>query len=292
MMKIFRGDRRFRDRQFPLAVMRSISQHPLAMHAHQFSELVIVSRGTGIHATTRDVWPVAAVDVFVIAGAQAHEYRDAEGLVLSNILFDQHALSMPEHDLRMLPGYHALFRLEPSLRARGRFRGRLKLPMTALTHAETLVDKIEGELVNRMPGCRFMALAGFMELAGYLSRRYHEPASSDAANLLHVGKAVSYLENHYAEPLRLDDVARAAHLSKRHLLRRFKEATGLTPGAYLMHVRVARGAERLRGEDHNVSEAAWAVGFEDSNYFSRQFRRLMGISPRDYRKHWADRKER
>ncbi len=281
-------DRYFRDNRFPLAVIRSVTQFPMSRHAHQFSELVIVSKGSGVHVTGRESWPVSAGDVFVIGGARAHEYRDTDGLVLTNILYDPKLLAMPERDLRTLPGYHALFTLEPAWRARGAFKSRLKLSMKALAYAEGRVDKLERELSTRAPGFRFMALAAFMELVGALSRCYEKVAAASGGDLLRIGKAIGYLENHYADSVRLDDVAREVHLSKRHLLRMFKEATGLTPGAYLLQVRVARGAERLRLGEDNVTEAAWQAGFNDSNYFTRQFRRLMGMSPSEYRRRMAE----
>lgn len=280
--------RYFADNLIPLAVIHSVTQFPMSRHAHQFSELVIVSKGSGIHGTGRESWPVSAGDVFVIAGARAHEYRDTDGLVLTNILFDPEFLAIPESDLRALPGYHALFTLEPAMRARGAFRSRLKLSLKALSHVDGLVEKLEGELSARKPGYRFMALAAFMELVGALSRYYEHVTAASGGDLLRIGKAIGYLENHYADSVRLDDVAREVHLSKRHLLRMFKEATGLTPGAYLLQVRVARGAERLRLGEDNVTEAAWQAGFNDSNYFTRQFRRLMGMSPSEYRKRMAE----
>ena len=71
-------------------------------------------------------------------------------------------------------------------------------------------------------------------------------------------------------------------MSKRTFLRVFRAATGATPIAYLIGVRIRRAAELLRQGGVTVTEAAMRVGFEDSNYFSRQFRKVMGVTPRSY----------
>jgi transcriptional regulator GlxA family with amidase domain len=66
------------------------------------------------------------------------------------------------------------------------------------------------------------------------------------------------------------------------LNRNFIEATGLSPIDYLIRIRVLRGADMLREGAGSVSEVAFAVGFNDSNYFSRQFRKIMGETPSRY----------
>ena len=88
---------------------------------------------------------------------------------------------------------------------------------------------------------------------------------------------------HYAEEIELDDLAGMAHMSKRSFLRTFQAATGESPIAYLIQIRVNRAADRLRATGDSVTEVAFAVGFRDSNYFARQFRRVTGLTPRAYR---------
>ena len=68
------------------------------------------------------------------------------------------------------------------------------------------------------------------------------------------------------------------------LLPVFKKVTGYSPIDYLLHVRLAKAGELLLKTSIPVSEIASDCGFNDSNYFSRQFRKTYGLSPRDYRK--------
>ncbi|MFO1492372.1 MAG: helix-turn-helix domain-containing protein [Kiritimatiellia bacterium] len=80
-------------------------------------------------------------------------------------------------------------------------------------------------------------------------------------------------------------MAREAGMSARQFNRAFRDATGSPPVAYVLRLRVNHAAGLLRHEAGlNVTEAAFRSGFSDSNYFSRQFHRAFGLSPRAYRR--------
>src|SRR5262249_57060331 len=106
---------------FRLAVERREPQEPFGLHGHDFSEIVVVTGGRGTHRIGRETWPLSAGDVFVVKGPETHEYRDLEDLRLINLLFLPGKLHLELADLTSLPGYHALFRLEPQWRKRHRF---------------------------------------------------------------------------------------------------------------------------------------------------------------------------
>ena len=114
-------DAYFQPGGFPLVVMRVSGTNSGGLHAHEFHELVIITSGSGRHLTQQEDWPIAAGDVFVIKGDQAHAYADSEHLHLVNILYDPEKLTPPRRDLQALPGYHALFTLEPGWRGRRGF---------------------------------------------------------------------------------------------------------------------------------------------------------------------------
>jgi transcriptional regulator GlxA family with amidase domain len=79
-------------------------------------------------------------------------------------------------------------------------------------------------------------------------------------------------------------MATRARLSERTFLRRFQQATGLRPIEYLQHLRIGKARDLLELGTLNVDEVARRVGYEDPGAFRRIFRRLMGLSPRDYRR--------
>jgi AraC-like DNA-binding protein len=268
---------------FPISIERREPQESFEPHAHEFAELVIVTGGKCLHVTGQDSWEMTAGDVFVIAGPSEHEYRDLVDLRLVNILYQPNQLKMGLFDLPSVAGYHALFTLEPTQRSRQATKGRLHLNPKELAQITELVERLEVELKTREPGFGFMATAAFMQIIGLLSRCYGRSPSPDGRALLRIGEALSHLERNIHREVNLDELASIAHMSQRSFLRVFQSATGTSPLAWVIEQRINRACGLLRHTDRRVTEIAFDVGFNDSNYFTRQFRKITGFSPRDYR---------
>lgn len=98
-----------------------------------------------------------------------------------------------------------------------------------------------------------------------------------------VRRAIAYIHEHYMEPIARKEIAAHVNLSPRHLDRCFCEEMDLTPIAYLNRFRLRQARRLLLDNVLNISEIAAAVGFSDSSYFCRVFKRDVGISPSDYR---------
>lgn len=283
MKRILRIDEWFHPDGFPISIERREPQEEFEPHAHEFSELVIVTGGSGLHVSGQDSWELSAGDVFVIGGSREHEYRDMKGLRLVNLLFQPHQLKMRLFDLPSVAGYHALFTLEPTRLPRQPAKGRLRLNSKELTQIIEMVDRLESELIAREPGFAFMATAAFMQIIGLLSRCYGRNPSPDNRALLRIGEALSHLEQNIQNEVDLEELANIAHMSRRSFLRVFQSATGSSPLAWLIERRIERACGLLRHTDKRITEIAFDVGFNDSNYFTRQFRKTTGVSPRQYR---------
>ena len=283
MKRILRIDDWFHPDGFPISVERREPQETFGPHTHEFSELVIVLGGSGIHVSGGDSWKLGAGDVFAISGPREHEYRELDELRLVNILYQPQQLNMRLLDLPSVPGYHALFTLEPTRRKRQSAGERLRLGGRDLARVSEWVDRLEEELRAREPGFAFMATASFMQVIGLLSRCYGGSPLPDHRAMLRIGEALSHLERNIHEDVNLDELASIAHMSRRSFLRVFQSATGTSPLAWRINQRIQRACHLLRHTDRRITEIAFDVGFNDSNYFTRQFRQLTGQSPREYR---------
>jgi AraC-like DNA-binding protein len=281
----FRGDRLdiFKEPGFPLGVFRVRNHIDLGLHTHDFFELVIILDGTAVHLTCEANYPLAAGDCFVIQPGVAHGYGQSCQLELCNILFDPGRLPLPREELSPLPGYHALFELEPSFRKTHRFQSRLFLPPDLRRQVMEWAFQLEEELKIKQDGYRFLGLALLVRMIGFLSRAYTSMTAPASRTLVAVNRVVSHMERHYANPMRLSDLARMAHMCERSLQRYFLQAFGMTPIDYLNRLRIDKACHLLGKHDLTVSQVADAVGIPNSNYFARLFHRLTDISPTAYR---------
>lgn len=272
----------FPDRTFPLECRRHEAHSACGLHSHEFHELVVVLAGHGRHVTDKETYSIEAGDVFLVRGEMAHGYADMDRMTLVNLLFNPRRLGLPLAELRDLPGYHVLFRVEPRLRHTDRFRSRLRLSEEELAEAAGFVYRLQQEMEARRPGYRFVARAQLMELIGFLSRCCARMTGPVQASMVRMGEVLSYIDRHYREPIEVTQLARLAGMSESTLLRMFKRVMGRSPIDHVIRVRVSKAADLLAAGDARVTEAAFECGFSDSNYFSRQFRKVMGQSPREY----------
>jgi AraC-like DNA-binding protein len=106
------------------------------------------------------------------------------------------------------------------------------------------------------------------------------PSSARTPRDPRIASAVALIESQYSEPLGVDDLARAAGLSRFHFSRMFSDAMGMSPYQHLQRIRIERARELL-GRGHGVTEAALSVGFRDLGRFARAFRDQVGCAPSD-----------
>lgn len=95
-----------------------------------------------------------------------------------------------------------------------------------------------------------------------------------------VSRAIRWLRDHIAEPLRIESLAKHAGLSPSALRLHFKSVTALTPLQYQKRLRLQEARRLMMGEGLNAGEAAFRVGYESHSQFGREYRRMFGTSPR------------
>ena len=123
------------------------------------------------------------------------------------------------------------------------------------------------------------------ELAGLCGTvRSYEGAREALQPYLDLVPVIDYLKEHYRGNVSIPAMAQLAGVSVRVLQRRFQETLKTTPREFIMKLRIHAACERLNGTQDNMTEIALDVGFYDHSVFSRQFSRLMGISPSAYRR--------
>jgi AraC-like DNA-binding protein len=115
---------------------------------------------------------------------------------------------------------------------------------------------------------------------------FHNPAlgRSNVDDPAPITQAIQFMRQHLNRPIELAELAHAANLSITHFSRVFKEQTGYSPIDYFIHLKVQRACQYLSTTEHPIKQVAGFVGYEDSSYFSRVFRKVMGTTPEKYRK--------
>lgn len=114
---------------------------------------------------------------------------------------------------------------------------------------------------------------------------------SNCRSITSDGKVKAMLEfvySHYQEPIRVEDIAEATHISKRVCFRLFRENLHMTPVEFITGYRLRQACRQLVNTNESVTRIAYSCGLGSSSYFGKVFRERFGCTPAAYRKSWHD----
>jgi AraC family L-rhamnose operon transcriptional activator RhaR/AraC family L-rhamnose operon regulatory protein RhaS len=271
----YEGRAFFGDSSLPLAIVHTEHGRDYPVHRHDFTELVIVYGGAGTHVTPSGERLLDPGDFFVISPGDEHGYERNRGLRYVNVLFDLPSLLGGSgragglvDGLKLLPGGVVEYR---------------RLSAYGTREALSMVTRIDRELFRKERGYELAALASFLLLLATLERSNARGAGRGESTQARVRALAERIEGNSSLPLSASEMAEEARTSVRNFRREFKLATGESPVAFVNRRRVEEARALLRGTDKTVTQIAFLVGFEDSAYFTRVFKRVEGVSPSDYR---------
>jgi len=269
---------------FPIHLQYGFHEEELYLHTHaDFSELVIVLDGSAFHTVGEESSHISKGDVFVVGQDTEHGYKQTERLTICNVMFRQEVF---DHvfDLRQLPGFQALFVLEPHYSQSSRFLSQLKLYAEPFAETEQHLTEMMREYESRRAGWREAVFAEFLKLCVHLSRQYQ--LENDSKNdLLKLASAAAYIEYHFSEQITLSELSEISGYSERQFHRLFRAIYRMTPNAYITELRMKKAQNLLQSTRLNIGDIAWRCGCDDQNYFSRIFKRHTGMTPTEYRAH-------
>src|SRR5262249_12303007 len=157
-----------------------------------------------------------------------------------------------------------------------------------LPHFRAVMWAVDAELTSGGAGGRLAAESLANVLAVHLLRHVlapRRPARGHDGPLPRgrLRAVVEYIEEHLDAGVSLDELAAVARLSPYHFARQFKRATGLPPHQYVILRRVERAKQLLQGGALSLAEVALHAGFLDQSQFCRHFKRLVGVTPGQFR---------
>lgn len=251
------------------------SDIPVYVHFHKAVEILFVKAGSIQIKINRKTYEGHAGSVFVIGSLEEHSiqhhsagyeryYIIFDPLHLERILLDRTLISL----LRNHPGD---FCHHFDMRSQSR-------------EIETIFQRLLSENELSQPYRNPMTAGLLTELLVMLLRLrpLEEQTVSDPSREA-VFAAQTYIEQHFREDFRIQDLAEQVLLSSCYLTHCFKKITGYSPKQYLMYTRLACAKDLLSHTQYSVQEVAHFSGFSDVNNFIRTFRIQAGCTPLQYR---------
>lgn len=261
-------------------------------HAHDYMQIWYISRGCCEHWVEGMRHRLTRGDVFIIPPKLEHQVlqlEDAE-IISCEFSFD-HFFPQQEstayrhlHETAMSLSFVWLF-----LKDADDMQSQFSLRPETGERVNTLMNAMLVEYQNGEIYYEEFLRVQIMELLLLLAREYSQSARSGAVIDAYekykpmVEEAIRYVEEHYNEPLKLDDVCRISMMSKTYFCYLFKLLTQQTLVEYIMNLRVQKATQLLKDPANSITWVGYEVGFNDSTHFSRTFKKIVGVSPRTYR---------
>ena len=139
------------------------------------------------------------------------------------------------------------------------------------------------------PLCNHFAIGVLMLVEKLIANHKQQDKSktlSQQKNENLIRKITEYLDHHYTEPLTLKSISKAMHISETYLSHLYKRETGLSPIQYVIHCRIGEAQSLLMETNMPIHEIEEQLGFGSSCHLTTMFKKYVGISPREYRKHF------
>jgi two-component system response regulator YesN len=95
---------------------------------------------------------------------------------------------------------------------------------------------------------------------------------------------VSYVDMYYMEELSLEKLSNLFFFSREHISRKFKQETGLPLSKYMTKLRIQRAKQWLEDTEETIYSISLLLGYQDEKYFSKLFKKVVGLTPFEYRK--------
>lgn len=151
-----------------------------------------------------------------------------------------------------------------------------------------LSDKMKREMLyiaDNGEASAFNLIGHLYLFMDYFTRSVRDSGIIGSARLrdLYVKEAVSFMENNFQEEISIEDIAKALGLNRSYFAKIFRLATGKSPQSFLMNYRMIKAAEMLTLTNKGISEIGCEVGYPSQINFSRAFKNVYSVSPREWR---------
>lgn len=236
-------------------------------HSHPYFEIYYLEEGQRYHWVGDKVYHLTAPALIIFPPhVLHHSYGGPDVRFKRVVIYFSPQLAGSELACARLRGEVSVYQFDSHA------RGRVDVLVKALLESENSIDEF-GETYRQ---------ALVLQLLVELIR--HGTADISPYRSDQLGQIISYLHDRHDQPITLDALSERFMVSKYHLCREFKKATGRTLISYLNDVRVGHASRLLQETEESVTDISRQVGFANLSHFNRVFREHTGMSPTAYRK--------
>jgi AraC-like DNA-binding protein/quercetin dioxygenase-like cupin family protein len=257
------------------------------MHSQGFYEINIVLRGSAIHRIGENDLTVGKGDVFIIPPNVDHGYANGECFDVYHLLVGPRFLEKNSAELKLLPAFSLLFRVDPLMREKASAKLHFALNDSEL---DALIPTLDGLIVHSRDnstesaiiagGEALIVIAQLCAIYEKKGTRITGADNEDGAFL----NSIAYIYENFDQTLSIDALARIAQMSRTSYIAQFKRVMGMPPARFQRRYRISVAKHLLAEETLTETEIAQEVGCYDISHFIKMFKAETGMTPIEFRK--------
>lgn len=248
-------------------------------HFHNHLEIYYLTAGERNYFMRDRTYHIRPGDLVVLSSNIVHRAYSTDNPCHERIILEVYKPML--ESMQKLFGKHG-----PEETLEGIF-GVLRLGAAEQAQVQSWIYSIMQEMREKQYGYEAMVQCITAEFLTFIIRRMSMETHTEhisAAKNTRMLEVADYLAAHSNQKLTLDEIAERFYISKYHLCRTFKEATGFTLAEYINTSRVMQARELLLTTNNSITDIAEETGFESSTHFGKVFKQYMGTPPLAYRK--------
>lgn len=281
--------------ELPLYVNRVHESFDMQQHTHDFIEISYVAEGSGFHYIDNVSMNVTKGDLFFLPVGISHVFRPSgvnqkKPLIVYNCIFTQtwmnqllrHAAAMGEQVIPLFFQKAAEPNEEVEFLSFHEQNGEF----------QPLFERLHFEYNARRVGFITVMQACVEQLLVYMHRaKLDQLPQVPQASMKSIENLLAYIRMNCSSPITLAEAATKLSISERQLQRQLKKLTGMSFTTYVQHARLETCCQYLRESSDKISDIAALVGYQDMKFFNQLFKKMIGVTPSQYRQQQAERKK-
>jgi AraC-like DNA-binding protein/mannose-6-phosphate isomerase-like protein (cupin superfamily) len=238
------------------------------LHTHYFTELFYILNGTGKFIVANHAFPVKENDFVIINPNVEHAETSLNSSPLEYVV-------LAIKDLSFLFGFedsensHSVYNYSA-------YKQEIEF------YLQALLNEITKKELNYETVCQNLLEVLITKMVRHTN--YSLSIAPSRKINKECGAVKRYIDANYKQNITLDMLAEISHMSKYYLIHLFQNFTGLSPINYMIARRIDESKALLEIADYSISQISEMIGFSSPSYFSQVFKKLVGVSPVDYRK--------
>ena len=247
------------------------------LHMHPFTEIFFITSGQGTVQIGDEIVSVKESDLILINPNCSHTERSVSSsnpleyivFAINNLAIGISPSNLTNDDTKDTLNTYKILNFN-------------KKKSEILYNLNTLIRELEEKNLNYELACKSILTLFLIQVMRNTSSDIFITENFEKINI-ECMKIKNYIDSHYSENITLDFLSNLTYVNKFHLVHLFTKEMGISPINYLINKRIDESKNLLSTTNYSIRDISSIVGFSNSSYFSQMFKKITGISPKDFR---------